>query len=463
MASNPRRVPPWIVLAILTATASTSIAPAAADEASGELAEQIDQVFARFDKPDSPGCAVAVMRQGQVIHKRGYGIANLDYGILIASDSVFYLASVSKQFTAACIALLVQEGKLSLDDPLSKFFPEFPEYDGGPITVRHLVHHTSGLRDYLTLMSLGRRRFEDVTSVDEVLELITRHQELNFAPGEKYLYSNSGYFLLSEIVRRAAGKSMREYAREKIFEPLGMKNTRFHDDRSEIVKNRVISYMPQGDGYQISYLANFDQVGSGGLLSTVDDLVLWVRNFESNQIGGDGFLPLMKTRGKLNDGSELDYAFGLSHGQYKGLTTLGHGGAMMGFRTHLVGFPDQRAAVIVLANLGTANPAELAEQVADVVLAEAIGESLKRYAGRYTSDELDVTYEIAAEGTDLVLKHTREVPGKLAPLDDAHAFSLPGTGIELHFTADDAGQITACRVGSGRAQNIRFAKDDVSP
>lgn len=457
----PAQYPFHSVVSLLLAAMFTVLATSAVADESKPLTGQIDAVFAKFDKPDSPGCAVAVVKDGQVIHNRGYGIANLDYGLPIKSDSVFYMASVSKQFTAACIALLAQDGKLSLDDPIQKHIPEIPEYEGGPITVRHLVHHTSGLRDYLMLMVLARRNHGDVHTSGDILKLIARQKKTNFRPGEKYLYSNSGYFLMAEIVERVSGRSIREYADEKIFQPLGMHDTHFHDDHTQVVKNRVISYMPRGDGYQVSYLANFDQVGSGGLLSTLDDMLKWDRNFEKNRVGSDGFLKLMTTLGKLNDGSELDYAFGLSLGEYKGLSTVGHGGSMMGFRTQLLRFPEERVSVIVLSNLGTTNPGTLARQVADLVLADEVRAALEPYTGHYHSDELDVTYQIDLAGPKLVLRRADEADAELVAGNEAELFRLADSpGLQVRFSKDQAGRVTGCALGAGRAQNLEFAKTE---
>ncbi|MBA3693269.1 MAG: serine hydrolase, partial [Acidobacteria bacterium] len=228
------------------------------------LKVKVDALFAQWDKPDSPGCALGVIKDGNFIYKRGYGMANLDYNIPISPNTSFYIASTSKQFTAASIALLAREGKISLDDDIRKYLPEIPQYQS-PITIRHLVYHTSGIRDYLDLTGLAGRHTEDVNTDDDFIKFIARQKNLNFKPGERYLYSNSGYFLLSQIVKRASGKSLRAFTDENVFKPLGMVNTRFHDDRSEIIKNRATGYFPRkGGGFSV-LITNFDGVGDGGL------------------------------------------------------------------------------------------------------------------------------------------------------------------------------------------------------
>ncbi len=334
--------------------------------AADEKSDKVDRLFAPWHKPDTPGCAVAVVQKGKIIHKRGYGMANLEHSIPITPQSVFYIGSVSKQFVAICIAQLVKEGRLSLDDNISKHVPEMPDY-GDPITVRHLIHHTSGLRDYLTLLNIAGIDF-GTFHMDDVLELISRQKELNFKPGEEFLYSNSGYFLLAVIVERVSGLSLREYAQRNIFKNLGMKYSHFHDDYTTIIKNRASGYFPGDKGEFKNFISTFDCVGSGGLFTSVEDLILWDQNFYHYKVGGKDVIDLMHVRGKLNNGKELDYAFALNRGQYKGLETVSHGGALGGYRSYLLRFPGQEFSVIILSNLSIFNPGKLAYQVADIYL-----------------------------------------------------------------------------------------------
>ncbi|MGH9755848.1 MAG: serine hydrolase domain-containing protein [Blastocatellia bacterium] len=345
---------------------------ASTDAQTEALTAKVDKLFVQWDKPDSPGCALGVIKDGRFIYKRGYGIANLDHSIPLSPTSVFYIASTSKQFAAASVALLARQGKISLDDDIRKYLPEMPQYRR-PVTIRHLAHHTSGIRDYLTLMSLAGMRYEDVYSEEELVAIPARQKELNFTPGDEHLYSNSGYFLLSVIVKRALGKSLRQFADEQIFKPLGMSNTHFHDDRAMVVKNRVTSYFPQKEGaFGVHVNNNFDKVGDGGLLTTVEDLARWDRNFYDYQVGGKEFVDQLLTPGQLNSGEKLTYAFGLSVGEYKGLKTVSHGGGFFGFRTEMIRFPDQKFSVICLCNLGSINAGGLARQVAEIYLADQL-------------------------------------------------------------------------------------------
>jgi CubicO group peptidase (beta-lactamase class C family) len=329
--------------------------------------DAVDKLFSQWNKKDTPGCALAVVKDGEIIYKHGYGLANLELNIPITPQSVFYIGSVSKQFVAMCVALLTKQKKISLDDNIQKFVHELPDY-GHPITVRHLIHHTSGLRDYLTL--LGIAGIDHGTyHQDDVVELIARQKELNFAPGEEYLYSNSGYLLLAVIVEIASGKSLREFAEENIFKPLGMKSSHFHDDYRMLIKNRADGYFPAEKGKYKNFISTFDCVGSGGLFTSVEDLFLWDQNFYHHKVGGKDLIDLIHTKGKLNSGKELDYAFALGIGKYKGLKTVSHSGALGGYRSALVRFPEQNFSVICLSNLSSFNPSRIAQLVADIYLA----------------------------------------------------------------------------------------------
>lgn len=344
-------------------TTPSSTATGAID---ADVSRRIDEIFADLDSVMSPGCAVGVIQNQQLVYSRGYGMASLEHRVPIDENTVFYTGSVSKQFTAAAVAMAAREGHLSLDDDIRKWFPELPDY-GEPITVRHLVHHTSGVRDYLGLMALAGIPFENVTPAERVIELIARQHALNFSPGEEYLYSNSGYFLLAHLVGRATNGSLRRYADEKFFEPLGMRHTHFHDNRREVVENRALAYAPGPDGFIVDWSPAFEQVGSGGLLSTIEDLVEWDRSYYDGRLGA-GFWASLEQRGTLDDGEPLDYAFGLMLNEYKGHRRMEHGGAMFGYRAHLARYPEQELGVAILCNLATANPGARAARVADLFL-----------------------------------------------------------------------------------------------
>ncbi len=334
---------------------------------------QVDAVFARFDAPGSVGCALGVAHQGQLIYKKGYGHANLDWNIPMSPTTAIYVGSISKQFTAAAIALLAHQGKLGLDDDVREHLPEMP-HRNPPVTVRQLVHHTGGVPDMYRVMRENGLTTWDQFSREEALELLSR-QELDFPPGHQYQYSNGGYFLLSMIVQRASGKTLRGYTSEMIFKPLGMRDTHFHDDPVHVVKNRAMSYMPsphagdEGANHYIqSYQGNFALPGAGGLYTTVEDLVRWDRNFLDNRLGGPDFMEVIHSKGVLNSGEPLDYAFAIREDEHDGLRTLGHGGSFMGFKAHYVRFPEQQLSIWVMCNMGEIVPEDFALRVADVYL-----------------------------------------------------------------------------------------------
>src|SRR5271163_888754 len=335
---------------------------------SSEMERKVDQVFAAYDKTDSPGCALGVVRDGNFIYKKGFGTASLELGVPLTPQSVFYMGSVSKQFTAASVVLAAEQGYLSLDDDVRKYVPELPSY-GKTITLREMLHHTSGFRDILGLVLLAGRNFEDVHPTSELLDLLSRQKALNYQPGDEFLYSNTNFFLMSVIIHRATGKPMSQFADENIFRPLGMTHTRFYDDHSVVVPGRVPAYEPRTTGgFRIDWSTNFDKIGDGGLMSSVDDLLLWDRNFYDNKLGKGTLLKEMQTKGVLNSGKQIEYALGLFISTYRGLPIVEHGGALFGYRTELLRFPQQKFSVITLCNVGTSSPRRLANQVADIYL-----------------------------------------------------------------------------------------------
>ncbi|MDB4878335.1 MAG: beta-lactamase [Gemmatimonadetes bacterium] len=446
----------------------------------------VDRLFAQWDKPTSPGCAVGVVRDGRFIYQRGYGMANLDYDIPNSPHLVYYIGSDSKQFTAAAIGLLVLQGKIGLDDDIRKYVPEMPDYRatyGVPVTIQQLLHHTSGIRDIYTLMSLAGLRMEDVMTDERMLALIAGQKELNFKPGSEYLYSNSTYWLLGQIVKRVTGKSLRVFADEQIFQPLGMTSTHFHDDPGHPMKRRAMSYEQDGaGGFRISYLQNFDKIGAGGLYSTVEDLQKWDENYYTHKVGGDALQKLIHTRGVLTNGDTIPYAFGNNVDRYRGLRVDEHGGSLMGYKAYIIRFPDQRFSVLETCNLGSIDPGVPARQIADLYLGATMTQAvvaaaprrgreppktttltsaeLSRVAGDYYSDELDVTYHIVPSGNGLILRRPIAT-SRLVPVDHdtfrAEGDAMAAT-LSLHFEPSGNAAPSWFTVEAGRVTNIRFRR-----
>jgi len=345
----------------------------------GQIKESlaIDEVFAEWNKPNTPGCSLGIMKDGKLVYAKGYGFANLEYDIPNSASSVFRIGSTSKQFTAACIILLAEQGKLSLDNTLKEHFPDFPEY-AKEITIKHLLNHTSGIRDYLQLAYLKGYGDDDFYIDESIMAWLINQSDLNFAPGEEFLYSNSGYWLLGQIVKKVSGTNMADFAQKEIFEPLKMTNTHFHNDHTQIVKNRASGYVPsENDGYKIS-MTTLDMIGDGGIFTTIDDIKKWDDAYYNLEVLSESFWGMMTEQGILNNGEVINYASGLNISEYKGLKTVRHGGAFVGFRAELLRFPDQHLSIAIFANRGDANPSAMANQVADIILKDKLIEEIDK-------------------------------------------------------------------------------------
>ena len=347
---------------------ATSLAQTPAPAPPEPTAVRVDKVFAKWDGPDTPGCALAVMKDGRVAYERGYGSASLQLGVPVGASSVFNVGSIAKQFTAMSVIMLAQQGKLSLDDDVRRHVPEVPDF-GTPVTLRHLLHHTSGLRDFLEMLEMAGHRTGDVTTEKDVLDMVSRQRTLNHRPGEEFLYTNTGYVLLAVVVRRASGLPLREFAEANIFKPLGMNDTRFHDDHRAVIPRLVDAYLPDKGGF-VRWMPSDDHAGSSNLFTTVGDLARWDENFYDPKVGGAAAVAQLLTPGTLGDGTKLDYAGGLYVGSYRGLRTVTHAGSTLGYQGALLRFPDQHSSFAVLCNVRGNNPEGLARRVAEVYLAD---------------------------------------------------------------------------------------------
>jgi CubicO group peptidase (beta-lactamase class C family) len=428
---------------------------------------RIDAVFSRFEHPDSPGCILGVSRAGKVIYEKGYGMADLERDVPITPASIFHVASISKQFTAMSILLLEQQGKLSIDDDVRKYIPELPDY-GKRITLRHLLQHTSGIRDQWTLLRLAGWRDDDLITEDDVMWAVTRQRSLNFDPGAEYLYSNSGFTLLAVIVKRVSGHSLREFADEQIFKPLGMTHTHFHDDHTMVVPHRTSAYEPrQGGGWSVS-IPVFDTYGATSLFTTAEDLLRWEQNFTTATVGSAALLARMQQEGVLNDGTKTGYALGIAVGSHRGVREIGHSGADAGYRADVERYPDQQLAVAALCNASNANPGALTRQVADLYLGAALGPeaSQARQAGAVTVPAARLAARAGVyrrESGDLLRLEVRD--GKLwiadgprtelLPLSDSR-FALRGVDGDVVFDSTVVGHTLRMRRGSGREQLFRL-------
>jgi CubicO group peptidase (beta-lactamase class C family) len=443
--------------------------------AQSDIASRVDQLFSRFDRPDSPGCALGVIKDGKLIYKKGYGMANLEYDIPITPTTVFNVASASTQFTAMSVLLLARQGKLRLDDDIRKYLPELPAYQAA-ITIRQLIHHTGGIRDRADLMAIAGRDADEMYKEDDIIELLARQKETNFKPGSRRLFSNSGYSLLAAIVKRASGKSLRQFANENIFNPLGMSNTGFQDEGAMIVKNRATDYFFNNEGSFQMKASNVSSVGDGGLLTTVEDLFLWDQNFYQDKLGGPDSINQFLTPATLNDGEKTNYAFGLVVDNYKGLKTVAVGGDFSGYRAELFRFPDQKFSVICLCNFNRVGPNSIARQVADIYLADqfklegaGVGQSakaayiqmpeqeLKDKTGVYLDPVLRRFWTLEVEDGKLAVSAINGMRFRIAPVSQTEfrEFEVP-VRIDVRFQNRGEGERPLMHLSIDRQKSYAF-------
>jgi len=366
----------WLLIPLALCPAVAPFAHAQAGEGrQAAQATQVDEIFAQFVRPGSPGCAVGVYKDGGLLYARGYGEADLERGVRITPATVFLIGSTAKQFTAMSIWLLARQNRLSLEDDIRKHIPEMPVY-GAPITIRHLLHHTSGVRDYTDLLELAGHRLEDVTTNADILDLTVRQKKLNFPTGTAHQYANSNYILLAEVVKRVSGQTLREFARVNIFDPLGMKNTQYVDDHTLVIPARALAYAARGEGKYAISMTNAERIGPGGLYTTVEDLARWDRNFYRGDVGGMDLLGSMLSPGRLSNGKTLAYASGLMLGAYRGVPVVRHSGSMAGYRADFLRFPSLGFSVAALCNVpSNPRPERLTERVAEVYLNDRLSKA----------------------------------------------------------------------------------------
>jgi CubicO group peptidase (beta-lactamase class C family) len=412
VSTQARRLSMATAVALGLALSSAGVALVARAQEAAPLppALRANQVFEKWDRRDSPGCAVSIGRGGRIVFSRAYGMANLEYDVPLTPQTIFEAGSVSKQFTAAAVALLAQDGKLSLDDPVRKYLPEVPDFGGQPIRIRNFLNHTSGLRSQWPLLTLaGRPPGSAVHTVGEILDLVSRQKELNFPPGEEFLYNNTGFTLLSVIVTRVSGQSFQQFCETRLFTPIGMTSTRWREDHTTVVKGRATAYGAARDGSFRTEMSFTNVIGNGGLLTTVGDLVLWNQNLDNPKVGGPRMVEQLETPGVLNDGFVNEYAEGLMLRRYRGLKEISHGGSTAGYRTFLARFPEKQLSVAVLCNVGAATPEVYGHQLVDIFLENEVGdrgiapaiamqgEELKSYAGLYREPSTDAVERLVVD------------------------------------------------------------------
>jgi len=449
-------------------TGDYTLALSGADPIAKDIEGVADQYMRAALGPDriTPGATVAIQKDGKTIFSKGYGYADLESERKNTPATIFHIASVSKQFTAFSMAMLSDQGKLSLDDDIRKYLPELHDF-GTTITINHLVHHTSGLRDQWNLLMMAGWRLDDVITQKQIMRLISRQRELNFKPGDEYLYCNTGFTLMAEIVQRVTGETFAEWTKRNIFDPLGMNSTLFYNDHEKVVMNRAYSYYRDGrsvtSGYRKSVLS-YANAGATSLFTTVEDLSKWADNSQ---------------RFVLNRGDTIRYALGQVYQKYKGLTSWSHGGGDAGYRTYLLRFPEQHLSISVFSNLGQFDPGSLSYLLADVILANELvpdkpsnvpppppgpakepfdpKTKLTDFVGKYYSDELETRYTFNVVNDTLRAFHQRHDDQILKP-ETKDAFSMNYLG-NVAFIRDDKGKVAGFKASNGRVRNLKFRRE----
>lgn len=450
-------------------------------------AARVDSLFAEWNKPGMPGAAVGVVHKGKLVYAKGFGEADLETGAKITPETIFHVASVSKQFTAYGIVLLAQEGKLSLDDDIRKHIPEIPDF-GKTITIRHLIHHTSGLRDQWNLLVMAGWQLDDVITKQHVLNLVTRQKELNFEPGSAFTYCNTGYTLLAEIGSRVTKQPFAYWMQRNVFKTLGMSNTQFYDNQEGIVKGRAYSFHRTpgtfGPTMFSKSILSYGNVGATSLFTTINDMAKWVDNFRAPQ--AQAVMKQMLERGRLTKGDTLPYAFGLMHGTYKGLAYYGHDGADAGFRSSLLYFPKEEYGFIVLSNQAEFNPPKKNLEMADLYLKSFIREEkpapkpatasageykldstlFRLYTGSFSLNEMPAfVLKFWRDGARYYLQGTGQPPAEMFPSSDSTFFlKVVKASVVFHKSKDGkVDRITLKQNGDHPGTRVKSGETEAIP
>ena len=415
-----------------------------------------DMIFTRNSSPDSPGGALAVVRNESIVHTACYGLANLEHDIPITQKTVFDAGSITKQFVGMAIAMLVQQEKISLEDDIRKYIPELHDFEY-TIKIKHLLHHTSGLRDTAGSLSLAGWSLDDVITFDHILSLVFNQKGLNFEPGTEHLYSNSGYALLAELVQRISGKTFREWAETNLLQALQMTNSHVHDDYRELVPGKGYGYILGQDKKYSAAPNNASMIGPSGLYTSIVDMAKWAINFENHNVGGDEVFDLMYQQGTLNNGEQIAYANGLEIKEYRGAKTIGHGGGWAGFTSLIMYFPEHNFSAVVMYNINSNVYGNLFD-IADIYLGEKLDVKSENATENKSIQELTVsddtldkyigTYKvfpafyitISRDGSQLMALETNKEKSPLQAISKTE-FRLDSWNQTLLFNTDDSGRV----------------------
>ncbi|MBX3175364.1 MAG: beta-lactamase family protein [Gemmatimonadaceae bacterium] len=474
-------LPALLALPLVAQTATgRSATPATTTPATASFAQRaaVDSIFARFNSTASPGCIVGVNRAGAPLLRQAYGMADLERGIALRDGMMLEIGSVSKQFVAALLVLLEQQGRLSLDDPAAQYLPGFPAFAdaGGPITIRHLLQHTSGLRDQYTLLELVGRPYGEVAHDNfEVLQLINRQRGLNFPVNSRYLYSNTGYTLAAIIAQRVTRESFQPMFERMLFQPLGIERARWRTDFRDIIPDRAVPYAFEHGNWTLDWPFS-NLFGAGALLTTIDGMMTWTEALHAGRVGNGSTLATMTRLGVLSDGSTTEYGLGLMVRDWRGVHEVAHSGSTAGYRAYLARYPAQDLTVAMQCNAGNGDYVVLARAVAAVFLGSALspaptpavataaparaavaGTEFRALVGRWQDAETGGVLEIAAADSGVTVTTLR---GRRIPMRGDSRDRLVGGGWSFTLERDARGRVRALRLDAGRVLGVRFTKLD---
>jgi len=399
-----------------------------------EKIQRIDSLFISWNQPNHPGGSIGVMKEGKVIFSKAYGLASLEYLVPNTPDTRFNIASVSKQFTCMGIVLLHIQGKLSLDDDVRKHLPELPVFED-TITIRHLIHHTSGMRSLHGLLGMAGWRGDDFRTNEDLFRFMKNQKDLNFKPGEEYLYCNTGYMLMADIIEKITEEKFADWMHDNVFEPMGMINTYVEDDYTRVVPVNATSYYGSASHGFSRSVEYWGYVGSGNIHSTTNDLMVWLTNFYHPQKGWKEAFQIMQTQGMLNNGDTLDYAFGININKYKEEQRISHGGSIGGYRSIVQAFPDQKLNIAILTNFSSSNVGSKLNEISDILLkldadpepklitADSISsmpmsnEDMEKFCGHYWNEKSRYTRKIYLKDDTLRYFRPESSESKLLPVD----------------------------------------------
>lgn len=428
---------------ILLLSLSLFIALQGSAQISNTQLQKIDSLFLDWNKPNHPGGTVGIMQKGRIVFSKAYGLASLEYLVPNSPSTRFNIASVSKQFTAMGIVILQQQGKLSVDDDIRKYLPGLPDF-GETITIRHMLHHTSGLRSLHALLGLAGWRSDDARTNEDINRFMLNQRDLNFKPGDEYLYCNTGYMLMANIIEKITGEEFPKWMKESIFQPLGMINTYVEDNYSSVVTNNATSYYSRENNEFDRAIEYWGYVGSGNIHSTTDDLLRWLENFNNPQPGWEAQFDILQTMDTLNNGRENTYAFGVRIGDFNGFKSVGHGGSIGGFRSNIVTYPEEELNIAILTNFSSSSPGQKSNRIAEIILGfqndreksssdmiktiKLSSKTLKKYEGSYWNSTSNYSRKIYFKNDTLRYFRSENNESPIVPIakDEFQMIRVPG-------------------------------------